>query len=330
MCGGGKYNSQLSVLKYKDKFTSIEDIYLGSAACTCLQKVDGLIWVGFEEGFIQIFDAFCRKLKKKIWIEPGIPVMGIKWNSEQLVQIIVANGNIFEHAYNTDLFDSNVYEASLFPFINQRPSIALALTVYSVVSVYSEDMGSFLWLGVEEGNILVVNTGNWNVEEIELNIKTKKSIPPCVHLVSMPSKSLVFGSLSYTTNLIKWNAKTMLFESMCDVSANRKIGKRVEDARLITTLQTDSCKVYVGLNVGTMLILDTELNILASYYGHEGSISQVLTLEIDEQEDNPEDKKKVLTFGLNYHRYFNRKKQMEDESPQNLLVWELDNTCCKC
>ena len=330
VCGGGKYNSQLSVLKYKDKFTSIEDIYLGSAACTCLQKVDGLIWVGFEEGFIQIFDAFCRKLKKKIWIEPGIPVMGIKWNSEQLVQIIVANGNIFEHAYNTDLFDSNVYEASLFPFINQRPSIALALTVYSVVSVYSEDMGSFLWLGVEEGNILVVNTGNWNVEEIELNIKTKKSIPPCVHLVSMPSKSLVFGSLSYTTNLIKWNAKTMLFESMCDVSANRKIGKRVEDARLITTLQTDSCKVYVGLNVGTMLILDTELNILASYYGHEGSISQVLTLEIDEQEDNPEDKKKVLTFGLNYHRYFNRKKQMEDESPQNLLVWELDNTCCKC
>ncbi|KAI6646673.1 Leucine-rich repeat serine/threonine-protein kinase 1 isoform X1 [Oopsacas minuta] len=333
VCGGGKYTSQLSVLKYKDKFTSIEDIYLGSAACTCLRKVNDHMWVGFEEGFIQIFDARSRKLKKKIWIEPGIPVICIEWCSKQfMVLIVVANGNIFEHYDNIDLFESIHYEASLFPFINQRPSISLAITIYSAVSVYSENVGNFLWLGIEQGNILVVNTDNWKVEEIGLNIVTRKSVLPCVHLVTMPSKSLVFGSLSYTTNIIKWNAETMLFESMCDVSSYKNIGKRVEDARVITNLHTDSSKVYVGLNVGTMLILNTDLAVLASYYGHEGSISQVLTLEHEERDDNiPEDKKKVLTFGLNYHRYFNRKKQMEDGSPQNLLVWELeDNIYTNC
>ena len=332
VCGGGKYNSELSVLKYKDKFTSIEDIYLGSAACTCLRKVNGQIWVGFEEGFIQIFNASSRKLRKKIWIEPGIPVIQIEWVSQQSMALVVlANGNIFEHPDNADEFESNRYESSLFPFINQLPSIALATAVYSAVSVHTPGVGRFLWLGVEEGNILTVNTSNWTVEEIKTNLVTKKAIPPCVHLVTMPSKSLIFGSLFYTTKILKWNAESMEFQDICDISSFKNIGKGVEDARVITNIHADSCKVYVGLNVGTMLILSTDLEVLASYYGHEGSLSQILTLNLAEEEtDGTEYKKKVFTFGLNYHRYFSRKKQMEDESPQNLLVWELGGKCMNC
>ena len=325
VCGGGKYNSELSVLKYKDKFTSIEDIYLEPAACTCLRKVNGQVWVGFEEGFIQIFDASNRKLIKKIWIEPGVPVIQIEWVSKQsMVHIVLANGNIFEHFDNPDEFESNHYESSLFPFINQLPSIALATTVYSAVLVHTPGVGLFLWLGVEEGNILTVDTTNWNVEEIEMTMVTKKSIPPCVHLVSMPSHSLVFGSLSHTTKILKWETKSMGFQAICDLSSFRDIGKGVEDAKVITNIQADKSKVYVGLNVGTMLILNTDLTVLASYYGHEGSLSQILTLDTEQRDSHSQtDKKKVLTFGLNYHRYFSRKKQTEDDSPQNLLVWEL-------
>ena len=324
VCGGGKYNSELSVLKYKDKFTSIEDIYLGSAACTCLRKVNGQIWVGFEEGFIQMFDASSRKLIKKIWIEPGIPVIQIEWVIEQsMILVVLANGNIFEH-FDTDEFESNHYESSLFPFINQLPSIALATTVYSAVSVHTPHLGRFLWLGVEEGNILTVNISNWNVDEIETNMVTKRAIPPCVHLVTMSNQSLAFGSLFHTTIILKWDTNSMEFKAMCDISSYKDIGKGVDDAKVITDIHTDSSKVYVGLNVGTMLILNTDLTVLASYYGHEGSLSQILTLDLEEHEtNNLEDKKKVLTFGLNYHRYFSRKKHMEDESPQNLLVWEL-------
>ena len=328
VCGGGKYNSQLSVLKYKDKFTSIEDIYLGSSTCTCIQKVRDSIWVGFDQGFLQMFDASTRMLKKKIWIEPGIPVICIEWLSERsTVLVVLGNGNIFEHKDRSELLESNKYEASLFPFIDRGPAIALAGTIFSAVSVNSDKGGSYLWLGMEESNILIVNTVDWSVKEVETQLETNKYVPPCVHLASMASESLVFGSLAYTPLILKWSADEMTFEGICNLRNFKEIGKGVEDAKMVTSLHADSSKVYVGLNVGTMLILNTDLAVISSYYGHEGTISHVLTLEnanTDDAEKQNNNRKKVMTFGLNYHRYFSRKKEMDDVAPQNLLVWELE------
>ncbi|XP_019849257.1 PREDICTED: leucine-rich repeat serine/threonine-protein kinase 1-like [Amphimedon queenslandica] len=312
------HNSVATVVDYCGQFMKIEDVDLGDSPVLAISMVHDKVWIGFEIGYLCIYDADTHNTLAQVWIRRGIAVQSIA-HIPQLSQVYVglANGTILS------------YSDIITPISNDDDSVPLIATHLTPLSTYKEPneicpvilpimvkpwneeegreeegIAFHLWVGQKNKSITVLNAEDLSIVDF---LDTPDDTTPCPsYLDQVPfyyltssvspkdsedSESIllredalepvwVYGALRHGQFVTVWDGASRKIKTCFNVLDLLPHWK--EDAMpSVSALYCSSSYMYIGLVTGEILVLDhLHLSLLTTLHCHRSNVHSFLSIDL--------------------------------------------------
>ena len=167
--------------------THTQDIEVGDSPVLCMCAVHDKIWMGFEIGYLIIYEATTKRLCAQAWLRQYIPILSIL-HIASMKRVYVAMGNGSLLAFEDDISSvvttsapARVRLPQVSEYHDPSQSSTCLLLVPRAASQSSASSSSFeLWVGQRNGLITVLDPTTLNVIKFIQNTLDQSNTPSYV------------------------------------------------------------------------------------------------------------------------------------------------------
>lgn len=169
---------------------SLQEVDVGDSPVTSICSVGKQVWIGFQIGYVLIFDSASHHLVAQTWIKQYTAIVSVVYVSElKRVYITLENGSIF--AYCDEVSGGGgASRGSLSPVSEYHALGQMANCVTAIPAM--NGMSHELWVGQSEAWITVLNASDLSVVKF---IQNTSDVSPTPGYMA----HLTYANLVYTT-----------------------------------------------------------------------------------------------------------------------------------
>ena len=192
------HRAVLSVVGYNGQFTSVDEIDIGDSTVLSICLVRDKVWVGFQIGYILIFDSVTHNLVTQTWLRQYTPIISIVHIPElKQVYVTLANGSIYafhEEVHNREnRGNRKIYPRPICEY-HDLGQPANCVTAIPRVDPGECGMSHELWVGQSEAMITVLNPCDLSVITFIKNASDMSSTPS--YMAYLTYTNIVYSSHS--------------------------------------------------------------------------------------------------------------------------------------
>ena len=165
----------------------LQDVDLGDSPVLCIGMVDDKVWVGFQIGYLCVYDANTRHPLLQFWVRQGIPILSLAFlPNMSRMYVGLEDGSVFMYSNNITPFMSWVTDIQsimkpLAVFEEHGQTAATLLVIPRQCVGEDESVHYDLWVGQSDKSIAVLDGDT--LEPI-MYLSNPLDHTPCPHYLS--------------------------------------------------------------------------------------------------------------------------------------------------
>jgi serine/threonine protein kinase len=359
---GDFYSSYLTILDYdRGHFTAIQDISSGASSVLCMAVVGGTVWVGFEHGYLMVYDAATKCPSAQLWPKGRALVVQAIAHVPAFNSVYLGFGNGFVWSVPDVIAEDTVgmVTCALTP---EKEFEDLTKTASTLLPVPVGGAKQYeLWVGQNDRTIAILELPSLEVKDyLTISESQDSSTLPCYlsdvfvgHLVleelslqgqqeALESQnSFVYSSLFLGQVVIRWSANGRKDLASYNITSCSEVQQTGKVGVWINSLHGNSHHVYIGLTTGDIIILKAgTLMELATLSCHAQQVRCLVTMPTPPMNEGVADGRgkdhahpvRLASCGLGFKSYYSpkpvdpaHKSLPEALEPAKLFLWNVSH-----